>query len=325
TIFLAGPPLVKAATGEEVSAEELGGAKVHCFESGVTDHFAEDDYHALALARDCIATLPPLAPAEPKQKPQTPACATEDLYGLIPKTLSEAFDAYAIIAHLVDNSELHEFKANYGQTLICGFAHIEGYPVGIIANNGVLYSESAQKGAHFIQLCVQRKTPLLFLQNISGFMVGKKYEAGGIAKHGAKLVTAVACANVPKLTVIIGGSFGAGNYGMCGRAYDPRFLFAWPNARISVMGGEQAASVLAQVKQDQMQRNDQHWTEEEIEEFKAPIRQRYEKEGHPYYASARLWDDGVIDPRQTRDVLSLCLAVLAQSPEQETRYGVFRM
>jgi len=202
---------------------------------------------------------------------------------------------------------------------------IANFLVGIIANNGVLYSESAQKGAHFIQLCVQRKTPLLFLQNISGFMVGKKYEAGGIAKHGAKLVTAVACANVPKLTVIIGGSFGAGNYGMCGRAYDPRFLFAWPNARISVMGGEQAASVLAQVKQDQMQRNDQHWTEEEIEEFKAPIRQRYEKEGHPYYASARLWDDGVIDPRQTRDVLSLCLAVLAQSPEQETRYGVFRM
>ena len=325
TIFLAGPPLVKAATGEEVSAEELGGAAVHCFESGVTDHFAEDDEHALALARDCISTLAPAASEKPRQRPTPPSSAIEELYGLIPKALSEAFDAYEIIARLVDNSEFHEFKANYGQTLVCGFAHIEGYPLGIIANNGVLYSESAQKGAHFIQLCVQRKTPILFLQNISGFMVGKKYEAGGIAKHGAKLVTAVACADVPKLTVITGGSFGAGNYGMCGRAYDPRFLFAWPNARISVMGGEQAAAVLTQVKQDRMQKNNQSWNKEEIEAFKAPIQQRYEEEGHPYYASARLWDDGVIDPLQTRDVLSLCLAVLAQSAKKDTHYGVFRM
>ena len=325
TIFLAGPPLVKAATGEEVTAEELGGAKVHCFESGVTDHLAENDDHALAIARDCIATLPsPLSNTAPRA-PSVPKYSKAELYGLIPKTLAEAFDAYEVIARIVDNSELHEFKANFGQTLICGFAHIEGYPVGIVANNGILYSESAQKGAHFIQLCVQRKTPILFLQNISGFMVGKKYEAGGIAKHGAKLVTAVACADVPKLTVITGGSFGAGNYGMCGRSYDPRFLFIWPNARISVMGGEQAASVLVQVKQDKMQKNNQHWPEAEIEAFKDPIRQRYEEEGHPYYASARLWDDGVIDPLQTRDVLALCLQVFAQGPQKDTQYGVFRM
>ena len=325
TIFLAGPPLVKAATGEEVSAEELGGAHIHCFESGVTDHFAENDEHALAIARNCIASLPLPSSSAPSQASTAPKYCESELYGLIPKALSEAFNAYEVIARIVDDSKLHEFKANYGQTLVCGFAHIDGYPVGIIANNGILYSESAQKGAHFIQLCVQRKTPLLFLQNISGFMVGKKYEAGGIAKHGAKLVTAVACADVPKLTVIIGGSFGAGNYGMCGRAYEPRFLFAWPNARISVMGGEQAASVLAQVKQEQMEKNQQNWSEEEIAAFKAPIRQRYEEEGHPYYASARLWDDGVIDPIQTRDVLALCLQVLAQSPQKDTKYGIFRM
>lgn len=324
TIFLAGPPLVKAATGEEVSAEELGGAHVHCFESGVTDHYAENDDHALTIARACVATLP--SPNKtPPNKHAAPLYSLNELYGIIPQSLSQSFDIYEIIARLIDGSELSEFKANFGRTLICGFAHIEGYPLGIIANNGVLYSESAQKGAHFIQLCVKRNLPLLFLQNISGFMVGKKYEAGGIAKHGAKLVTAVACAEVPKITIIIGGSFGAGNYGMCGRAYDPRFLFTWPNARISVMGGEQAASVLAQVTQENLHQQNKIMSTEEIEAFKAPIRKRYEHEGHPYYASARLWDDGIIDPIQTRDVLALCLAVVSQSPHHSTDFGVFRM
>lgn len=324
SIFLAGPPLVKAATGEEVSAEELGGALVHCVESGVSDHFAQNDEHALALARACVNSLP-LPDNKIQRQAVAPLYPPEELYGLIPQTLSQSFDVYEIIARLVDGSEFSEFKALFGKTLVCGFAHINGYAIGILANNGVLYSESAQKGAHFIQLCVKRGVPLLFLQNISGFMVGKKYEAGGIAKHGAKLVNAVACADVPKLTLIIGGSFGAGNYGMCGRAYDPRFLFTWPNARISVMGGEQAASVLAQVTQDNLKKQQKSLSKDDIEALKAPIRARYEQEGHPYFASARLWDDGVIDPVQTRDVLALCLAVVSQNPGQKTDFGVFRM
>ncbi|WP_420136358.1 carboxyl transferase domain-containing protein [Sphingomonas sp.] len=322
TIFLAGPPLVKAATGEVISAEELGGAETHGRKSGVVDHIAENDDHALTIVRDIVATL-----ARPKtadvdlEEPRPPRLDAQDLYGIVPTDVRAPYDVHEVIARIVDGSELHEFKANYGTTLVCGFARIWGMPVAILANNGVLFSESAQKGAHFIELACQRRVPLLFLQNISGFMVGGKYEAEGIAKHGAKLVTAVATASVPKITVLIGGSFGAGNYGMCGRAYQPRFLFTWPNARISVMGGEQAASVLATVHRDA-----DKWTPDEAEAFKAPIRQTYEDEGNPYYATARLWDDGIIDPVQTRDVLGLALAATTNAPIPErAQFGIFRM
>jgi 3-methylcrotonyl-CoA carboxylase beta subunit len=328
TIFLAGPPLVKAATGEEISAEDLGGGDLHGRKSGVVDHVAENDEHALTMLRDIISHLGPPRNGEgdhakhgggvPLRPPKYDA---EDLYGILPQDVRAPYDVHEVIARIVDGSEFHEFKALYGSTLVCGFAHIWGMPVAILANNGVLFSESAQKGAHFIQLACQRRIPLLFLQNISGFMVGGKYEAEGIAKHGAKLVTAVATASVAKITVLIGGSFGAGNYGMCGRAYSPRFLFTWPNARISVMGGEQAASVLATVHRDA-----DKWTPEEVEAFKAPIRQKYEDEGNPYYATARLWDDGIIDPAQTRDVLGLALGAALNAPVEEApRFGVFRM
>jgi 3-methylcrotonyl-CoA carboxylase beta subunit len=323
TIFLAGPPLVKAATGEEISAEALGGGVLHARKSGVVDHLADNDEHALTIVRDIVSHIgaPPQAGASGSNTPRPPKYPAEDLYSIIPDDVRAPYDVHEVIARIVDGSEFHEFKALYGSTLVCGFAHIWGMPVAILANNGVLFSESAQKGAHFIELACQRRIPLLFLQNISGFMVGGKYEAEGIAKHGAKLVTAVATAQVPKLTVVIGGSFGAGNYGMCGRAYDPRFLFTWPNARISVMGGEQAASVLATVHRDA-----EKWTPEEAEAFKAPIRQKYEDEGNPYYATARLWDDGVIDPVQTRDVLGLALGVCLEAPIAEApRFGVFRM
>jgi 3-methylcrotonyl-CoA carboxylase beta subunit len=322
-VFLGGPPLVKAATGEDIDAESLGGADVHCRESGVCDHYAENDTHALAIARRIVTrlktgpvTAPAQAPAEPRYDPQ-------ELYGVLPASLRKPYDVREVIARLVDGSELDEFKQLYGATLVCGFAHICGYPVGILANNGVLFSESALKGTHFIELCAREQIPLLFLQNITGFMVGRRAEAGGIAKDGAKLVTAVACANVPKLTVIIGGSYGAGNYAMCGRAYSPRFLFQWPNARISVMGGEQAASVLATVKRDQLKGTP--WTAAEEEAFKTPIREQYERQGHPYYSSARLWDDGVIDPQDTRRVLGLALAAARNAPQEATRFGVFRM
>jgi 3-methylcrotonyl-CoA carboxylase beta subunit len=334
TIFLAGPPLVKAATGEEISAEDLGGGDLHAKKSGVVDHLAENDEHALTIVRDIVSHLSsPFVSSDVETRPSTvlgtngvkdprpPKYDAEELYGIIPDDVRAPYDVHEVIARIVDGSEFHEFKAHYGTTLVCGFAHIWGIPVGILANNGVLFSESAVKGAHFIELAQQRKIPLLFLQNISGFMVGGKYEAEGIAKHGAKLVTAVATATVPKITVIIGGSFGAGNYGMCGRAYSPRFLFTWPNARISVMGGEQAASVLATVHRDA-----DKWTPEEAEAFKAPIRQKYEDEGNPYYATARLWDDGIIDPAQTRDVLGLALAAALNAPMDEgARFGVFRM
>jgi len=322
TIFLAGPPLVQAATGEVISAEDLGGGDLHSRKSGVTDHLAEDDAHALTIVRDIVSHLGPARGAAIElREPRPPKYDPEELYGIVPEDVRAPYDVHEVIARIVDASEFHEFKALYGSTLVCGFAHIHGVPVAILANNGVLFSESAQKGAHFIELACQRGVPLLFLQNISGFMVGGKYEAEGIAKHGAKLVTAVATAQVPKLTVLIGGSFGAGNYGMCGRAYDPRFLFTWPNARISVMGGEQAASVLATVHRDATK-----WSPEEAEAFKAPIRQKYEDEGNPYYATARLWDDGVIDPAQTRDVLGLALAACLNAPiEEAPRFGVFRM
>ncbi len=333
TIFLAGPPLVKAATGEEITAEDLGGGELHARKSGVVDHLAENDEHALTIVRDIISHLGVPAKAGTSGgsvlTPEAPAFAgvrapkydAEDLYSIIPDDVRAPYDVHEVIARLVDGSEFHEFKAQYGSTLVCGFAHIWGMPVAILANNGVLFSESAVKGAHFIELACQRRIPLLFLQNISGFMVGGKYEAEGIAKHGAKLVTAVATATVPKLTVLIGGSFGAGNYGMCGRAYSPRFLFTWPNARISVMGGEQAASVLATVHRDA-----ESWNPEQAEAFKAPIRQKYEDEGNPYYATARLWDDGVIDPAQTRDVLGLALAAALEAPIPERpAFGVFRM
>ncbi|GAA0267489.1 propionyl-CoA carboxylase subunit beta [Alteraurantiacibacter aestuarii] len=322
TIFLAGPPLVKAATGEEISAEDLGGGALHARKSGVADHLAENDEHALTILRDIVSHMGFSTKAEVNlREPIAPKFDAEDLYSIIPDDVRAPYDVHEVIARLVDASEFHEFKAQYGATLVCGFAHIWGMPVAILANNGVLFSESAVKGAHFIELACQRGIPLLFLQNISGFMVGGKYEAEGIAKHGAKLVTAVATAQVPKLTVVIGGSFGAGNYGMCGRAYDPRFLFTWPNARISVMGGEQAASVLATVHRDA-----DSWSEEEAEAFKAPIREKYETEGNPYYATARLWDDGVIDPVQTRDVLGLSLAACLEAPfEDRPRFGVFRM
>jgi 3-methylcrotonyl-CoA carboxylase beta subunit len=322
TIFLAGPPLVKAATGEVISAEELGGADTHGRKSGVVDHVAENDEHALTIVRDIVSHLGPVhKPDLDLKEPRPPKFDAEELYGIIPDDVRAPYDVHEVIARIVDGSEFHEFKSLYGTTLVCGFAHIWGMPVAILANNGVLFSESAQKGAHFIELACQRRIPLLFLQNISGFMVGGKYEAEGIAKHGAKLVTAVATANVPKITVLIGGSFGAGNYGMCGRAYSPRFLFTWPNARISVMGGEQAASVLATVHRDA-----EKWTPEEAEAFKAPIRQKYEDEGNPYHATARLWDDGIIDPAQSRDVLGLAFAAALNAPVEEApRFGVFRM
>jgi 3-methylcrotonyl-CoA carboxylase beta subunit len=326
TIFLGGPPLVRAATGEIVSAEELGGAEVHSRTSGVTDHYALDDCHALGIARRIVGNLNRakpmgLAVAEPRE-PRYPA---DEIYGIVPPDTRRPYEVREIIARLVDGSEFDEFKQLYGPTLVCGFARIWGYPVGILANNGILFSESALKGAHFIELCAQRRVPLVFLQNITGFMVGRKYEAGGIAKDGAKLVTAVASAAVPKFTVIIGGSFGAGNYGMCGRAYAPRFLWMWPNARISVMGGEQAASVLAQLRRDAYEARGQAWDAVEEEEFKRPIREQYERQGHPYYASARLWDDGVIDPRDTRMTLALAISASLNAPPAPTHFGVFRM
>jgi 3-methylcrotonyl-CoA carboxylase beta subunit len=325
TIFLGGPPLVKAATGEVVSAEELGGGDVHSRTSGVTDHLADDDRHALAIAREIIAHSSSRAPQSGNGPGSNPLYPADDLYGIIPADPRQPFDIREIIARLVDGSEFHEFKALYGTTLVTGFAHIHGHPVGILANNGILFSESALKGTHFIELCCQRGIPLLFLQNITGFMVGRKYESGGIAKDGAKMVTAVSCAKVPKLTVILGGSFGAGNYGMCGRAFNPRFLWTWPNARISVMGGEQAASVLATVKRDGIEAKGGQWAKDDEEAFKAPIREQYERQGHPYYATARLWDDGVIDPADTRRVLGLALAVTTNAPLEDTRFGVFRM
>ena len=328
-IFLAGPPLVKAATGEVVSAEDLGGGDVHTRLSGVADHLAQDDAHALALARQAVAHLnrskaPRLAQMA-LQESRPPRFAAEELYGVIPADTRKPYDVREVIARIVDDSAFAEFKARYGTTLVCGFAHIEGMPVGIVANQGVLFSEAAQKGAHFIELCGQRKIPLVFLQNITGFMVGKKYENEGIARHGAKMVTAVATVNVPKFTVVIGGSFGAGNYGMCGRAYSPRFLWMWPNARISVMGGEQAASVLATVKRDGIEAKGGQWSAEEEAAFKAPIRAQYEHQGHPYYATARLWDDGVIDPADTRRVLALGLSAALNAPIPEPKFGVFRM
>ncbi|MDH4611018.1 carboxyl transferase domain-containing protein [Pseudomonas sp. BN102] len=326
TIFLAGPPLVKAATGEVVSAEDLGGADVHCKTSGVADHYAESDEHALALARRSIANLNWRKQGElNRREPLLPRHPAEELYGVIPADAKQPFDVREVIGRLVDDSEFDEFKALFGTTLVCGFAHLHGYPIAILANNGILFAEAAQKGAHFIELACQRGIPLLFLQNITGFMVGQKYEAGGIAKHGAKLVTAVACAKVPKFTVIIGGSFGAGNYGMCGRAYDPRFLWMWPNARIGVMGAEQAAGVLAQVKREQSERAGHSLTAEEEAKIKQPILEQYERQGHPYYSSARLWDDGVIDPAQTRDVLGLALSASLNAPIERTTFGVFRM
>ena len=326
TIFLGGPPLVKAATGEVVTAEDLGGGDVHTRLSGVVDHLAHNDMHALALARRSVANLNKKKPENGADAaPAAPKYAAEELYGIIPTDTRKPFDVREIIARIVDGSEFDEFKARFGTTLVCGFARIEGMQVGIIANNGILFSESAQKGAHFIELCCQRKIPLVFLQNITGFMVGRKYEIEGIARHGAKLVTAVATASVPKFTIIIGGSFGAGNYGMCGRAFNARFLWMWPNARISVMGGEQAASVLATVKRDGIEAKGGTWSAEEEEAFKAPIRQQYEDQGHPYYASARLWDDGVIDPVDTRRVLALGLSAARNAPIEDTKFGVFRM
>jgi 3-methylcrotonyl-CoA carboxylase beta subunit len=326
TIFLGGPPLVKAATGEEVSAEDLGGADVHCRLSGVTDHYAQNDGHALTLVRKIVGNLNRVKkPQLAMREVLPPKFDAQELYGLIPFDTRKPFDVREVIARIVDDSAFDEFKKLYGETLVCGFAHIFGYPVGIIANNGILFSESALKGAHFVELCCQRKIPLVFLQNITGFMVGRKYEAGGIAKDGAKLVHAVSCAQVPKFTVIIGGSFGAGNYGMCGRAFNPRFLWTWPNARISVMGGEQAASVLAQVKKDALALKKQAWTTAEEETFKQPIREQYETQGHPYYASARLWDDGIIDPVDTRMVLGLGISAALNAPIAEPKFGVFRM
>lgn len=326
TIFLAGPPLVKAATGEVVTAEELGGADVHCRISGVADHYAENDTHALALARRCIANLNWRKLGDLQLKaPVAPLYPAEDLYGLVPADPKQPLEVREVIARLVDGSVFDEFKAQFGTTLVCGFAHLQGHPVAILGNNGILFAESAQKGAHFIELACQRRIPLLFLQNITGFMVGKKYEEGGIAKHGAKLVTAVACARVPKFTVIIGGSFGAGNYGMCGRAYDPRFLWMWPNARIGVMGAEQAAGVLVQVKREQAERAGEAFDDEETARIKAPIVEQYERQAHAHYSSARLWDDGVIDPAQTREVLALALSASLNAPLEPTTFGVFRM
>ena len=326
TIFLAGPPLVKAATGEIVSAEDLGGADVHTRVSGVADHFAQNDHHALAIARNIVGNLNRVKQvALDVQPPIDPLYPPEEIYGVIQADIKKPYDVREVIARVVDGSEFDEFKARYGATLVTGFARIWGYPVGIVANNGVLYSESAQKGAHFIELCAQRGIPLLFLQNITGFMVGQKYEAGGIAKDGAKMVTAVSCAQVPKFTVIIGGSYGAGNYGMCGRAFNPRFLWMWPNARICVMGPEQASSVLATVKREQIEKAGKTWSDEEEEAFKAPVRDKLSAEAHPYFASARLWDDGVIDPADTRRVLGLAISAALNKPVEPTRFGVFRM
>jgi 3-methylcrotonyl-CoA carboxylase beta subunit len=326
TIFLGGPPLVKAATGEVVSIEDLGGGDVHTRLSGVADHLANDDAHALAIARRSVSHLNwRKAPAMACIEPRDPHFAADELKGIIPTDTRKPFDVREVIARLVDGSEFDEFKARYGSTLVTGFAHIEGMPVGIVANNGILFSESANKGAHFIELCCQRKIPLVFLQNITGFMVGRKYENEGIARAGAKMVTAVACAQVPKFTVIIGGSFGAGNYGMCGRAFNPRFVWMWPNARISVMGGEQAASVLATVKRDGIEGKGGQWSPDEEAAFKAPIREQFEQQGHPYYATARLWDDGLIRPADTRRVLSLGLSASLNAPIGDTQYGVFRM
>ncbi len=326
TIFLGGPPLVKAATGEVVSAEGLGGADVHCRTSGVTDHYAANDAHALGLARKIVRNLnrvkrPDLALREPV----APLYAAEEIYGLVPTDSRKPYDVREVIARVVDGSEFDEFKKLYGETLVCGFAHIYCYPVGIVANNGILFSASAQKGAHFVELCSQRGIPLIFLQNITGFMVGSKYEAGGIAKDGAKMVTAVACAKVPKFTVLLGGSYGAGNYGMCGRAYSPRMLWMWPNARISVMGGAQAAGVLAQVKRDALEARGESWSAEEEEAFKQPILEQYDRQGHPYFASARIWDDGIIDPADTRLVLGLGISASLNAPIEKTTFGVFRM
>jgi 3-methylcrotonyl-CoA carboxylase beta subunit len=326
TIFLGGPPLVKAATGEIVNDEDLGGGLLHARTSGVVDHLADDDAHALSIVRSIVSTLAPKfsSPWEVRV-PEEPTVDPSDLYGVVPTDPRTPYDVHEVIARLVDGSLFHEFKAEYGTTLVTGFAHLWGHPVGIVANNGVLFSESALKGTHFIELCDQRKVPLVFLQNITGFMVGREYEAGGIAKHGAKMVNAVACARVPKLTVIIGGSFGAGNYSMCGRAYSPRFLWMWPNSRISVMGGDQAAAVLATVKRTQIETAGGNWSAEDEEEFRAPIRQRYEDEGNAYYSTARLWDDGIIDPLETRSVLGLALSVCANAPLDDVAYGVFRM
>jgi 3-methylcrotonyl-CoA carboxylase beta subunit len=326
TIFLGGPPLVRAATGEVVTAEELGGADVHTRESGVADHFARNDHHALKLARRAVSRLNRVKPVTLDiAAAEEPLYDPKEIYGIVPNDTRRPYDVREIIARIVDASVFDEFKARYGTTLVCGFSRIFGYPVGIVANNGILFGESAQKGAHFIELCGQRKIPLVFLQNITGFMVGRQYESEGIAKHGAKMVTAVSSVRVPKFTVIIGNSYGAGNYGMCGRAYEPRFLFTWPNSRISVMGGEQAAGVLAQVKRDQKERAGEDWPPAEEEAFKQPILDRYEEQGHPYYASARLWDDGVIDPAQTRQVLGLAISASLNKPIEETRFGVFRM
>jgi 3-methylcrotonyl-CoA carboxylase beta subunit len=326
TIFLGGPPLVKAATGEVVSAEDLGGADVHARQSGVADHYATDDVHALAIVRRIVGTLNTRKSVDiDLADPVEPKYAIEDLDAIVPTDLKKQYDIREVIARLVDGSEFDEFKRLYGTTLVTGFARLWGMPIGIIANNGILFSESALKGAHFIELCCQRRIPLLFLQNISGFMVGRQYEAGGIAKDGAKLVTAVACAQVPKITLLVGGSFGAGNYGMCGRAYSPRFLFTWPNSRISVMGGEQAASVLATVRRDNIEAEGKSWSAEEEEAFKAPIRDRYEQEGSPYHATARLWDDGIILPSETRRVLALAFSAALNAPVPETKFGVFRM
>jgi acetyl-CoA carboxylase carboxyltransferase component len=325
TIFLGGPPLVAAATGEIVTAEELGGADVHTRISGVADHYANDDEHALALVRSIVANLAPPRESRPESEPVAPAYDPRELYGIIPRDPRIGYDVREAIARIVDASLFHEFKPLYGTTLVCGFAHIEGHPVGIVANNGILFSESALKGAHFIELCAQRGTPLVFLQNITGFMIGKEYENRGIAKDGAKLVMAVACAEVPKFTVVIGGSFGAGNYGMCGRAYSPRQLWMWPNARISVMGGPQAASTLLTVRMEAEKQRGRTMTIEEQEKFKAPILEKYEREGSPYYSSARIWDDGVIDPADTRRVLGLGLAAAANAAPKPTKFGVFRM
>lgn len=326
TIFLAGPPLVKAATGEVVSAEDLGGADVHTKTSGVADHYALNDSHALEIARSVVGNLNRRKDVDIElREPVEPLFDPDELNGIVPVDLKKQYDIREVIARLVDGSRFDEFKARFGTTLVTGFAHICGMPVGIIANNGILFSESAQKGAHFIELCCQRRIPLLFLQNITGFMVGRDYEAGGIAKDGAKLVTAVACAQVPKVTVLVGGSYGAGNYGMCGRAYSPRFLFSWPNSRISVMGGEQAANVLATVKRDNIEADGGAWSEEEEAAFKDPIQQRFEAEGHPYYATARLWDDGIIMPSETRRVLGLAFSAALNAPVPETKFGVFRM
>jgi 3-methylcrotonyl-CoA carboxylase beta subunit len=326
TIFLGGPPLVKAATGEVVSAEDLGGADVHARKSGVADHYAQDDHHALSIARRIVANLNTKKIVDiPLSPPREPAHDIADLDGIVPVDLKKQYDVREVIARLVDGSEFDEFKALYGTTLVAGFAHLHGMPVGILGNNGVLFSESALKAAHFIELCCQRRIPLLFLQNIVGFMVGRDYEADGIAKDGAKMVTAVACAAVPKITLIVGGSYGAGNYGMCGRAYGPRFLFTWPNARISVMGGEQAASVLATVKRDNIEAGGAKWSDAEMDAFKTPIREQIEAEGNPYYATARIWDDGIIAPSETRRVLALAFSAALNAPIPETKFGVFRM